>query len=272
MVLTLIMFGVFGLIVGSFLNVVIQRFGAGISLGGRSACDFCGMQLRWYHLIPVFSWIALRGRCAGCGSRLSIQYPLVELLTGIVFALVGSSGLPFISEGVALVAFSLLIAISVYDLHHTIIPDKWSYSFAALALLFSITLSGGATLPEWALLIAAGPAVALPLWALWFVSKGRAMGLGDVKLAIGMGWLLGPYWGLVSVFGGFMIGAVISVFVLLPLPYLVRMITLHRFPYAAARAGFTMKSEVPFGPFLACSCFLIWYVHYALALSPLMLN
>jgi leader peptidase (prepilin peptidase)/N-methyltransferase len=270
--LTAFTFGVFGLIVGSFLNVLVLRQGTGAGLGGRSACMSCGMQLRFYHLVPVFSWLFLRGRCAGCGSRISIQYPLVEATTGFVFAVVGSTMLPIIPELVALVAFALLIAISAYDLKHTIIPDQWSYAFAPLSLLFSFLVVPPQSITEWLILIASGPAVALPLWALWFLSRGRAMGLGDVKLAVGMGWLLGPYWGLVAVFGGFMIGAIIALTILIPLPYLRRMIALHSFSLGAAQRGFTMKSEVPFGPFLACSCFLIWYAHYALALTPLVLR
>lgn len=266
-----IVFGIFGLIVGSFLNVCIQRFGTGVSLGGRSSCDFCGMQLRWYHLVPVFSWIILRGRCAGCGSRLSIQYPLVELLTGGVFAVVGSTDLALTLQVIALIAFAFLIAISVYDMRHTIIPDAWVYSFSVAALLFSAISSFPMDLIGWGILLLSGPVVALPLWALWFVSGGRAMGLGDVKLAVGMGWLLGPYWGMVALFGGFMLGAVVSVCILIPLPYVLRALALHRFPYATSPAGFTMKSEVPFGPFLTCSCFLIWYAHYVLALAPLVL-
>jgi prepilin signal peptidase PulO-like enzyme (type II secretory pathway) len=266
-----LIFGIFGLIVGSFLNVVILRYGTGGGLGGRSACMSCGMQLHSYHLIPVFSWLALRGRCSGCGTRISIQYPLVEAVTAIVFATVGSTLLPLLPQLLALLAFSFLIALSAYDLKHTIIPDQWSYAFAAFSLAFSIATLMPHGFSDWGMLIASGPAVALPIWALWFVSKGRAMGFGDVKLAVGIGWLLGPYWGIVTLFLGFIIGAIISVCILLPLPYLRRAFALHRFSLGEHSEGFTMKSEVPFGPFLACSCFLIWYAHFALALAPLVL-
>lgn len=263
-----VMYGILGLIVGSFLNVLTQRMGTGVNLGGRSACDACGKQLRWYHLIPVVSWIVLRGRCGFCGTRLSVQYPLVELLTGGVFAIVGSIGLPLIPLVFALSGFSLLIAISVYDIHHTIIPDGWSYAFGAFALLFSFSLLPPGSSIEWVILLLSGPAIAFPLWALWFVSRGTWMGLGDAKLALGIGWLLGPYWGLMALLGGFIIGAVVSVVILLPLPYMLRTLALHSTYFGALPRGFTMKSEVPFGPFLACSCFLIWYARYALGYIP----
>src|SRR3989338_8398295 len=133
-----VIFGLFGFIVGSFVNVVILRSGAR-ALSGRSACMSCGIKIKWFDLIPVFSWLALRGRCRACGSRISLQYPAVELAMGAAFALVGGAHLPPLAMLIALLICAVLIAITAYDILHTIIPDAWVWSFNALAL-FSVFL------------------------------------------------------------------------------------------------------------------------------------
>jgi leader peptidase (prepilin peptidase)/N-methyltransferase len=262
--------GLFGLIVGSFLNVVIMRHGAR-SLSGRSGCMSCGAQIKWYDLIPVVSWIALRGRCRSCHSSISVQYPLVESVTGLSFALIGGSQstfdivLPFYF---AIAAF--MVAIAAYDMKHTIIPDEWAYMFATLVgvtSLISPLYSG-----PFIYLLLAGPAAALPLFILWLVSGGRWMGLGDSKLALGIGWLLGPIYGPLAIMGAFIIGAVISVGILLPLPYiriyLRAMLTKRGTAWLrATQTRLTMTSEVPFGPFLVASAYLTWiFVLYQIPL------
>jgi leader peptidase (prepilin peptidase)/N-methyltransferase len=209
-------FGLFGLVIGSFLNVVILRRGAR-TVGGRSGCLSCGAPLRWFDLIPVISWIALRGRCRSCGSRISKQYPLVEASTAILFGLIG--GAPNLSipmQIVSLCIIALLVLITTYDLRHTIIPDSWSYAFAFLAFISSSAFAIGGGWTGVIALIIAGPLCALPLFALWLVSRGQWMGLGDAKLALGIGFLLGQGAGLFAVFFAFVVGAVVSVFILLP--------------------------------------------------------
>ena len=251
-------YGLFGLIIGSFLNVVILRHGAR-GIGGRSGCLSCGAPLSFYDLIPVVSWLYLRGRCRQCGSGISAQYPLVEILTMCLFAVIGISPLSLLSTIFALVVVSFLVLITVYDLRHTIIPDEWSYTLACITLLSSLTfvlqhdgVSG--IIP----LLVAGPVTALPLFLLWLISKGQWMGLGDAKLALSMGWLLGLQGGLLAIFASFVVGAVISVFILLPLPYIIRFIGITHL--GAKRVGFTMKSEIPFGPFLVLGCFGVWFL------------
>ena len=251
-----LVFGCFGLIIGSFLNVVILRWGEK-GLGGRSACMSCARQLSWYEMIPVFSWLVLRGRCRTCKARISIQYPLVEAITAIVFACIGSSGLALAPQLFGCAMGALLIAIAVYDLHHTIIPDAWVYLFALLALLSQLLFAPHAELGGMTFL--AGPIAALPIFILWAVSRGAWMGFGDVKLSLGMGWLLGPVYGIAAVFFGFVIGAVISVGILLPLPSVISFLSrLGITSLSHVRGGFTMKSEIPFGPFLVASTFIIW--------------
>lgn len=255
--------GLFGLIIGSFLNVFVMRHGAR-SLRGRSVCFSCSSQIRWYDNIPLVSWLVLRGRCRHCRSSISAQYPVVEALTGILFALIfpvllyGVTAFS-VQEVAVLIAHgllvSLLIAIAVYDARHTIIPDAWVYSCAALALFIAL-LTHPVPL---SIIVLSGPAAALPLFTLWLVSRGRWMGLGDAKLALGFGWFLGPYFGVIAIFLAFVIGAVVSVCILLPLPYLMKWLRTRGIArLSAGAAHFTMKSEVAFGPFLVAAFFITW--------------
>ncbi len=255
-----ISFGLFGLIIGSFLNVFILRARV-FTLSGRSACMSCGETLKPYDMIPVLSWIMLRGRCRNCGSAISWQYPIVEALTAGLFALIGSTSLVWepLSAVLALCITSILIAIAVYDIRHTIIPDAWAYFFAATAFLYML-LSGIPTDASMYLHLLAGPIAALPITVLWFVSQGRWIGLGDAKLSLGIGWLLGPVYGIGGVFFAFVIGAVISVCILMPLPAIIGFIRKKGIVrFRSTSAQLTMKSEVPFGPFLVASCFIVWF-------------
>ena len=252
--MTAIVFGLFGLIVGSFLNVIILRHGV-LSIGGRSGCMSCGARLPWYDMVPVFSWLALGGRCRACRGRISMQYPLVEAATGALFALVGASLLPFPQKILGCVVVALLVAIATYDFKHTIIPDRWVWSFNALAFVFASAF-------PWQLTLLAGPLVALPLFALWLFSRGRWMGLGYAKLTLGIGWLLGPALGLLALFGAFVIGAVVSLLLVFISSDAWKKILRTFTPTSISQRltlGFTMKSEIPFGPFLIVACLLMWF-------------
>jgi len=290
-----IVFALFGLIVGSFLNVVILRFGER-SIGGRSACPSCHTQLRVGDLIPIISWIHLRGRCRYCKHPISIQYPLVEAGTAIFFAGIAGADLPLVPTVFALIIVSLLICLFVYDLKHKLLPDMWIWAFCILSLAFVFVTSY--QLPATSSLLS-GPTAALPILFLWALSSpfagypGAWMGFGDVKLALGIGWLLGFPLGIVAVFFAFIIGAVVSVCILLPLPYYIKwwhgalgraratklaslrpvgesgpdhvvqgsglLTQMTMSDHANFVAGYTMKSEVPFGPFLIASCILLWF-------------
>ncbi|MBI5457802.1 prepilin peptidase [Candidatus Kaiserbacteria bacterium] len=257
--MTTIVFGLFGLIVGSFLNVVVLRHGVRSTLG-RSGCMSCGTQLRWYDMIPVVSWLALGGRCRVCRARVSFQYPLVEAATAVGFGFIGASSLPMFSQIIGGIILALLICIAAYDMLHTIIPDEWAYAFAGLALLFQFLVPHIGSFSTW--MVLAGPLTALPLFALWFFSHGRWMGLGDAKLALGIGWLLGPAEGLFAVFGAFIVGGVVSAPLLVVSSEWWRRIVQKFTPTQTSRNlvwGFTMKSEIPFGPFLILSCIILWF-------------
>ena len=243
-----------GTIIGSFLNVVIYRFNTGMTIvKGRSICMTCNRNLRWYELIPVLSFLIQSGKCRRCASKISHQYPLVELITGIVFALIAYKFLPILYFSYKtyffflvfyMFIFSLLIVISVYDLRHKIIPDRLVFVFI-LVSLFSIFINPSPfgslfVLPSYSALIA-GPVLALPFALIWLFSKGRLMGLGDGKLVLGIGWLLGLSAGLCMVILSFWIGTIVS----LTLMFL-------------SKKKMGMKTEIPFAPFLIVSALAVF--------------
>lgn len=262
MLLYALIFGVFGAVIGSFLNVLVLRKGVK-GLGGRSGCTSCGHELEAVDLVPIVSYLALRGRCRFCGSKISVQYPLVEAATAILFGFIGAAMLPLPLAFLALPIAALLVAISAYDLRHSIIPDGWVLTFTGLSLLWSLSyLTWLGSLQEFSFYFWAGPALAFPFFALWFLSRGRAMGLGDAKFAWGIGWLLGILYGFFALVYAFVLGAAVSVFILLPLSSPKLRAFLHRvtpmFMPSKAVWGFTIKSEVAFGPFLALACAIVW--------------
>lgn len=244
--LPIIVFGL-GLIIGSFLNVVILRLNTGRSITtGRSACGRCSNKLSWYELVPVFSFLGLRGKCRNCKAPISFQYPLVELITAIVFMLLYTKSAFFGSMnlinlvsllGGASIA-SLLIVMMVYDIRHKIIPDKIVYPFITISLISvfwkSFIIPGFAVFPA----LVSGLLLSAPFFFLWFFSKGKAMGFGDVKLSLGIGWLVGIVGGITVFLLSFWIGAIVGLLLM-----------------ASSRAG--MKSQIPFAPFLIVACFIV---------------
>lgn len=258
-----------GLIIGSFLNVLAVRSHDGRSIGGRSQCVSCGHTLLWYDLFPIVSWFVLLGKCRYCGQRISSLYPVTEAVTGVLFLLIGLSSLPWWSTTLALCIAALLVVIARYDLSHMLIPDLWVYVFAALSL-------GVALYSQEARLIVsnifAGPIVATPFLLLWTLSRGAWMGLGDAKLAVGIGWLLGLAGGVAAVFGAFVIGAVVGLFLIVLSKmhlYLPEFMQYH--PWSRGVKSLTMKSKVPFGPFLVAACLLVWMTQiYGIPLPALL--
>jgi leader peptidase (prepilin peptidase) / N-methyltransferase len=263
-----------GLAIGSFLNVLIFRTMQEESLGGRSHCPHCAHTLKWYELVPLFSFLFLGGKCKECKATLSIQYPLVELATALTFlatAHVFLQGHPTLFSGpleastfiplAVLVlhgaVWATLIAIFVYDLRTTYIPNMFSYTFALLglcAMLLSGFVDGGYTAPALTHLLA-GPLLFLPFYALWKVSEGRWMGFGDGMLAWGMGWFLGLGGGFSAVMFGFWIGAVVSLALLGLQRFLAR---IHR-THSPEHPSLTLKSEIPFGPFLIIGVGVVYF-------------
>ena len=232
---------IFGLIYGSFLNVVILRFDDWVSIiNSRSRCPECRTNLAWYDLIPVISYATLMGKCRYCQKPISWQYPAVELLSAILVAgsycLVFGSGLPLVRE---IVAFSLLIlaigaiiVILCHDLYEMLIPDAASYFLLAASFLFGWVWSGNI------LMTLLGGLIGLaPIALLVYPSRGKWMGEGDVKLALALGLLVGYPNAIVFLVSAFMMGGIIGLLIVL-----------------AGRAG--LKSAVPFAPFLIAGALL----------------
>jgi len=224
----------FGLVVGSFLNCLIYRLETGQSfLRGRSFCPDCKHKLGFWDLIPVLSFVWLRGRCRYCQKKISLQYPLVEIATGILFVLFVlffEIRFPIIDirEIGFLIIIPFLVVIFVYDLKHFIIPDKVIYPAIVIALIYNLQRCD--LLGRSHLLFSALGAAAF-FGAIVLISRGKWMGIGDIKLAFLMGLVLGFPNILAALFLAFFLGAIIG----------IGLIIFNRK---------TLKSEVPFGPFL----------------------
>jgi leader peptidase (prepilin peptidase)/N-methyltransferase len=237
--------GVLGLLVGSFLNVVIVRVPQRQSVvRPRSRCPRCDTPLADRDNVPVLSWLVLRGRCRSCGEPISARYPLVELTTAGLFAVAGLRfGADWALPGF-LLFFAVLLAVSAIDLEHFIVPNRIVYpaivvSVPLLALAAVVDGEGGrlARALVGALAAFAGLLVLRLLYP-------RGMGMGDVKLALLLGLFLG-WLGLghvvVGLFLGFLLGSVVGVGLM-----------------AAGRRG--RKDHLPFAPFLAAGAVLAVFV------------
>ncbi len=272
---------VFGSAVGSFLNVIGLRYQEGERLlskktiGGRSFCVFCRARLRWFELIPFFSFLIQAGRCRRCGQRISFEYPLVELLSGLIFVsapyyLINFQFFSFYQlfvVAVWILIFELFLLLSIIDFRLFIIPDSINLTLAILGfalILFSIfwtsdvqRLNNFSFLGHYALLFdfdflnnsivvnrlfAAFAGMAF-FGAIILLSRGRAMGMGDFKLIGGLGLIFGwPDILMIAAFS-FIIGAVFSV------PFLIK-------------GAKTMKDAVPFGPFIVSGAVLNFFFGY----------
>lgn len=258
-----------GAAVGSFLNVLTSRYseksGFKKALRGRSYCDVCKRTLRWYELIPVVSFIALGGRCRTCKHRIPVSYFIVELLAGLVAVLVPLKiGFTFFAA-IWVFAFWVLLLISVIDLRLKIIPDIPVVLVGTLGLASLVyrsvflradpflPLTGADFLGHYSILrfwstplanhlLAMGAGLVL-FGTVFLLTRGRAMGLGDVKLATAIGLLL--MWPdiIVALITPFLIGSLVGS----PMVWAKKM---------------SFKSSFPFGPFIAFGVLLTFFFGY----------
>lgn len=262
---------VLGAAIGSFLNVCIGRWPAGESVvAPRSRCPACGHQIRWFENVPIVSWLALRGRCSGCGGAISPQYILAELLIGLGWmAAFWAYGPSFTALRVAVFG-TIMAGVAITDALHYLIPDGFTVSGLLWVLGTSVAelfLRGGDGVispfaaPADALLgaCAAAGAVAIIGWLGEAALKKEAMGFGDVTLMAVVGAALGPWMGLLTIFVGAVLAAVVFPVAVLPVAWA-----------RARRAGHEFEvPQVPFGVFLAPAALLTllwgramvdWYV------------
>lgn len=238
-----IIFGGLGLLAGSFINAWVWRVKQGKKISrGRSMCPHCQHQLSASDLVPVFSFIFLRGRCRYCKKPISWQYPIVELVTAFTFICLAAYFLPLanlqlFSLIIWLAVAVLVIAAAVYDYKWMILPDRFMIPAICLGIIYvtGLFLQTGQTMILWrfgAALVLAGF-----FFSLWYLSGGKWMGDGDIRVAFLMGLMLSPSQLVVGVFLAFNIAAVVSLVLI------------------GARLR-TRKDLIPFGPFLILGMFL----------------
>jgi leader peptidase (prepilin peptidase) / N-methyltransferase len=234
----LLIVGIFGLMVGSFLNVCIGRIPAGESIvSPPSHCPRCQTRIAWYDNLPVLSYLVLGAKCRKCRLPISLRYPLVELLTALAFVLQGlvvGEDWPLLAA--RLVFTALLIVLFGTDLETMRLPDVLTLPGIALGLLFSLWLPPG--IASSIIGAALGAAIPYAIRWIWYRMKGvEAMGLGDVKMLAMIGAFLGWQQVLVVLFLASLAGAAIG-------------LTL------AAIRGRTLASKLPFGTFLALGAYV----------------
>ncbi|MBI3366149.1 prepilin peptidase [Candidatus Roizmanbacteria bacterium] len=218
---------IFGASIGSFLNVLIDRLPNDESIMGRSHCDHCKRKLAWNDLIPILSFFILNRKCQYCKKQLSWFYPVVEFITGVMFILVwvylphsflgqGLVKLPsaeYLIKFVYLGIISTLITIFFSDLKYHIIPDQ-TQILLFLGSLFLIPLYGKIQIVFVERVLAAILVMA-PIYFLHWLTKGKGMGFGDVKLAFIIGFMFGIKAGLLVLYFAFISGAIVGMVLML---------------------------------------------------------
>jgi leader peptidase (prepilin peptidase)/N-methyltransferase len=224
--------GLFGLVIGSFLNVCIYRLPRGKSVvSPPSACGSCNRQLRWFENIPVVSWVVLRGRCARCNAPISMQYPLVELVTALLFAAVVAVTPPGPLLAARLLFGCALIVLFAIDLEHQILPNVITLPGIVIGLLFAV-----AGPPGWRASVLGAALGGGVLYAIaagyYYLRHEDGLGMGDVKMLAMIGAFLGWQQMLLTLVLASFAGALVGVCLI------------------ALQRG-TMKYALPFGTFLA---------------------
>ncbi|MEK7566308.1 MAG: prepilin peptidase [Patescibacteria group bacterium] len=277
-----------GLSVGSFINVISLRYNpeekilSKRTIGGRSRCPYCHKELRWFELIPLLSFLWQTGKCRGCGRFLFWQYPVVEILSGLIFLLVPLKIFNFkfsilnfqtilnyqlLITVIWVLIFLIFLLISIIDFRHYIIPDQLNLSLAFLGLLL-LVLNKLTNLQTYKLtnsnsFLGYYGALINPFSNIWvnhffaafiamfffgaiiLLTRGKGMGWGDFKLAGALGLIFGWPDILIAVMLSFVIGSIISIVLML-------------------KRKKTMKDAVPFGPFLVIGATMVFFFGYQL--------
>jgi prepilin signal peptidase PulO-like enzyme (type II secretory pathway) len=254
--MTVIIFFILGLIIGSFLNAVVYRLRVAESIAhGRSKCPQCQKQIDWYDNVPLFSFILLKGQCRNCRKKISYQYPLVEFFTGLVFALVGWKFFVMADlatwnvTGYYLVIAAFLMAIFVYDFLYMEIPEIVLWPAIAVAVFFNLYfdwirvegIGGQGGIGIFDSQVYSGTLAAFAAFMIFFlmvaVSREKWMGMGDALLVILLGLILGWPQIWLALFLAFAIGAIYGLVLI-------------------ALKKKNLQSRVPFAPFLILGTFI----------------
>jgi leader peptidase (prepilin peptidase) / N-methyltransferase len=254
----------FGSALGSFIAVIANRYNTGMSfLRGRSVCFSCNHELASKDLVPLLSFLSLGGKCRYCASKIPKETLMIEILMGIL-SILAALKLDFVFKDFSLLLtanyllltaiFAAILLISIYDLKHFIIPDSFLISLFILSLLHnSLFIIHNSSSFSYLILntypiilsLASGLILALPFLLIFLISKGTWFGFGDVKYIAVLGFFLGFVQGLSAVILSFWVGAAFSL-VVLSLKKLTPRINL-----PLLKNNLTIKSEIPFGPFLS---------------------
>lgn len=233
-----ILITIYGLIIGSFLNVCIYRIPKGENISfPPSHCGSCDEKIYWYDNIPVFSYLVLRGKCRNCKSEISIQYPLIESLNAIIYIILFKKfnlTIDFIAYALIM---SVLLVVFFIDLKHMIIPDGLIITIVIFEILHKASLyfTGGEVYLKTSIL---GALLAGLVFLAIVLLSGGGMGDGDITLIASLGFVLGVKLIFLNIFLSFMLGALIS---LLLLGFKIK----------------TRKDPIPFGPFIIIAFFIV---------------
>lgn len=214
---------------GSFLNVISLRFGRQTALTGHSACPHCARTLRWWELVPVISFLMLRGRCATCRHPLAWQYPFIEIIVALLWVWAASSA-PLASAVVTAGISTAVVLLWIIDLKYFLLPDFYLIILFLLVII-KMLVTGG---PEPVAALQGAVVGSVSLFLVWAATGGRGLGFGDVKLLIPLGLLFGVSGTIVLLFLAFMSGGLMAAILLM-----------------SKKA--TLKTAVPFGPYLLAS-------------------
>lgn len=267
---------VFGLSVGSFINVIVLRYNSGDkifskkNIGGRSHCLYCDKQLAWYELLPIFSFLIQKGKCRNCHNKLLLQYPLVEFLSGLIFVFVPYLLLSILNpQSLILIVvwifiFELFLLLSIIDFRHYIIPDQINLLLGILGLVLvfinnyfnNFDIITGSFIGHYAAIFGIRENIfinyilasflAMAFFGIVIIaSRGRGMGWGDFKLVGALGLIFGWPDILIIILLSFIIG------------------TIFVFPLLIKKEK-TMKDIIPFGPFLIIASTVVFFFGYNL--------
>jgi leader peptidase (prepilin peptidase)/N-methyltransferase len=266
MILKILLLFLSGTILGSFLNVVIFRYKPGGTilgkhLGGRSKCPDCKRTLNWYELVPILSFALQLGKCRGCKKSISWRYPIVEILSGIIVATVILMSGISVQSLIWIIVLFLLLLISFIDIRHYIIPDGLNIAIALLGVIFTAMVAfgkiGGQSLVPgtfigsyayifsftnnpWIAHLVASLTGGAFFSLIILLSRGKAMGWGDAKLALAVGLLIGWPDAILVIMISFILGALFGMVSII-----------------SNKKG--LKDAIPFGPFIALATAIVFY-------------